>query len=403
MKAYWTSACVVLGAMLSTSATANSGPDYPIFGDINDDCVVDMADMKRIDRLIGTKIKFDKGDLNNNGGIDVGDYFFVNVSYGSTCGKRLVGDVDGSGLVDSTDLGIVLGDVGTSETVSDINGDGKVTDADLDLLEANWGATLGRRLLGDVNGDNVVSIQDLSEVLSEWGKGASPADMNGDNVVNAFELDVVRSRMGATAGQQVFGDVNGNFIVDHIDGLLVRGAIGTNLAQFDLDGDGKVTQTDYDFALASKGQSASDELTGDVNGDWVVDDRDVDTVQAAWGTDYAQTDIDGDGTTDIVDLNILLGEFSNTHGRDRTGDIDGNGLINDDDLAILEAAWGTGFEPADLNDDGTVDAKDLGIFLAAPLIRCGTPDKGKIAKTASSAKAKSKKKKGSFNTAASAK
>ena len=46
--------------------------------------------------------------------------------------------------------------------------------------------------------------------------------MNGDNRVDEFELDVVQVRMGAMAGQQIFGDVDGNFIVDHVDSLLVR-------------------------------------------------------------------------------------------------------------------------------------------------------------------------------------
>ena len=46
------------------------------------------------------------------------------------------------------------------------------------------------------------------------------------------------------------------------------------------------------------------ELQGDVNGDWVVDDRDIDTVEATWGSDYAQTDVDGDGTVGTSDLNL---------------------------------------------------------------------------------------------------
>ena len=77
-------------------------------------------------------------------------------------------------------------------------------------------------------------------------------------------------------------------------------------------------------------------------------------------------------------------------------------MIDDADLELLRAAWGTGFEPADLNSDGIVDGTDLGIFLAAPRIRCGTPDRGKIVTTASSAKTKPSKK-SKLNTAASVK
>jgi hypothetical protein len=371
-----TCAFIALAATLTPAAMAASGPDFPLFGDVNDDCVVDIDDMKTVNKLIGTKIKFDKGDLNGNGGIDVEDYFLINVSVGSTCGNRLVGDVDGSGIVDATDFSTILGNFKSGDEASDINGDMRVNNADLELLEANWGATLGRRLLGDVNGDNVVDTEDLSQVLGDWGKGASPADMNGDNAVDDFELAIVRARFGMTAGRQLVGDVDGNLKVNHIDSLLVRGAKGTYLTQFDVDGNGKVNQADYDIVIANDETIASDSLSGDVNGDWVVDDIDLDIVQAQWGSSYIQADVDGDGVVGVLDQSVILGEYGNTFGQERLGDIDGNGVLNGSDLAILKAAWGTSFEPADLNADGTVDASDLGLYLGAPRARCGTPEGG---------------------------
>ena len=47
------------------------------------------------------------------------------------------------------------------------------------------------------------------------------------------------------------------------------------------------------------------------------------------------------------------------------GDLNGDGLVNGDDLGILLAAWGPGTGPADLNLDGNVDGNDLGILLGA--------------------------------------
>ena len=49
---------------------------------------------------------------------------------------------------------------------------------------------------------------------------------------------------------------------------------------------------------------------------------------------------------------------------DATGDVDGNGVVDAKDLAALLAAWGTKGGPADLNGDGTVDSLDLAIVLA---------------------------------------
>ena len=44
------------------------------------------------------------------------------------------------------------------------------------------------------------------------------------------------------------------------------------------------------------------------------------------------------------------------------GDLNGDGVVNASDLAILLNAWGGG-GPADLNGDGTVNAQDMAVLL----------------------------------------
>jgi hypothetical protein len=46
-------------------------------------------------------------------------------------------------------------------------------------------------------------------------------------------------------------------------------------------------------------------------------------------------------------------------------DLNGDGVVDGNDLGLLLAAWGVGTGPADLNRDGAVDGNDLGILLAA--------------------------------------
>ena len=46
-------------------------------------------------------------------------------------------------------------------------------------------------------------------------------------------------------------------------------------------------------------------------------------------------------------------------------DLNGDGVVNGDDLGQLLAAWGAAGGPADLNLDGTVNGDDLGILLGA--------------------------------------
>jgi len=56
--------------------------------------------------------------------------------------EGLVGDINGDGVVDTADLGILIAAFGTTDPPSDLNGDGMVDTADLGLLIANFGDTL---------------------------------------------------------------------------------------------------------------------------------------------------------------------------------------------------------------------------------------------------------------------
>ena len=87
---------------LGMATTASASPEYPLFGDINGDCIVDKADIKPIKLLsAGQKIRLPYDtDLNNDGTTDVYDYYLVLGASNSTCGRRLIGDVNGDGLTD---------------------------------------------------------------------------------------------------------------------------------------------------------------------------------------------------------------------------------------------------------------------------------------------------------------
>jgi hypothetical protein len=352
--------CMGLATLMTVSTASGSS----LYGDVNDDCVVDKADVSRIMSLVGTKIKFDQGDLDGDGAIGKRDYYLVRASVGSTCGTHLIGDINGDGVVGNNDLTEVLAAYGTASWAEDIDGDGKVNEIDVDMVRAQWGATFGRRLLGDVNGDNIVNIEDVSEVLAAFGRNGA-ADMNGDGVVGNFEVRVVNARFGMTAGQQIPGDVDGNFIVDDYDVRLIRAAGGTTLAQFDVDGNGKVDGRDSEIASDNFATIAGDALVADVNGDWVVNDSDLGLVDATWGSEYAQADLNGNGLVGSGDLSMLLGAWGNTHGQALLGDVDGNCKVNSADLELIRTAWGVDFAPADLNADGNVNIRDLSLVLAA--------------------------------------
>ena len=85
----------------------------------------------------------------------------------------------------------------------------------------------------------------------------------------------------------------------------------------------------------------------------VANELDMDAFFAAWGSDDASYDVDGNGIVDGGDLTILL---SGQSGNPTPGTADD----------VLQQWGATGDSSADLNGDGLVDGEDLVLALAGP-------------------------------------
>lgn len=96
---------------------------------------------------------------------------------------------------------------------------------------------------------------------------------------------------------------------------------------------------------------------GDLDGNGLVDVDDVALMAAS------PVDLDGDGAAGMADV-TMLERYVRRYAC--PGDLDGNGTVNGVDLGRLLAAWGACAAtcPADVNDDGAVDGSDLGTLLA---------------------------------------
>ena len=82
----------------------------------------------------------------------------------------------------------------------------------------------------------------------------------------------------------------------------------------------------------------------------------------------ASTDCNTNGIADLCDtISGYSADINGNHVPDEcecTGDVDGNGYTNVDDLIEILVAWGdSSYGPADLNQDGTVNSVDLGLVL----------------------------------------
>jgi hypothetical protein len=102
-----------------------------------------------------------------------------------------------------------------------------------------------------------------------------------------------------------------------------------------------------------------------MNGDLAVDSADICIlVTGILGTSIG--DVNLDGSRDAADLAIAT---TYRGGADRAGgyangDVDGDGLVTDGDLAIIASGDCVCFCPADYNRDGGVDGGDIETFFA---------------------------------------
>jgi len=353
-------------AGLCLVSTAHATPEYPLFGDINGDCIVDKADIKPIQQLaMGAKVRLPYDtDLNNDGATDVSDYYLAIGASTSTCGRRLLGDVNGDGIVNTMDTLDVLGGYGaTGSNALDINGDQEVNAIDLDMVAAQLGDTMGRRVLGDVNGDYIVSASDVLEILSLVGESTNAGDLNRDGSVTGADVNAVQTQFGETACSQLPGDANGDRTVDTYDLITVYIAMSSSLTQFDCNQDGVVSVEDYDIVNDNQGLTAAAAFAGDVNGDWMVSDADVDLMEATFGTSWVQADVDGNGSvgsSDLLDINSVYGS---TTGAELDGDIDNDCLVDGQDLNLAVAFMGDAFAPADIDQDGLITTSDILVLI----------------------------------------
>ncbi len=118
-----------------------------------------------------------------------------------------IGDVNLSGTVDATDLGIATGNLGLAGlgfAGGDVDGDGVVTQADLDLISgiASGPCAVAPACVGDITGDGSTNALDFNVVASNFGAGPgatrSQGDLTGDGFVNALDFNILAGDFGCS-------------------------------------------------------------------------------------------------------------------------------------------------------------------------------------------------------------
>ncbi len=128
------------------------------------------------------------------------------------------------------------------------------------------------------------------------------------------------------------------------------------------------------FSVSIMGMVESDGLSADFNGDGTVDLLDLDILGSNWqmAGDPATGDANGDGNVDLLDLDLLGSQwqqsasFAAALGAEGilSADFNIDGIINDADLAILAENWEqiAGLTEGDIDGSGFVDLVDLDLL-----------------------------------------
>lgn len=171
---------------------------------------------------------------------------------------------------------------------ADVNGDGVVDAEDLGMVVRDWG-TAASGTTADVNHDGVVGCFDRAFVLGNWGLCAEAgADLTGDGVVDCRDVKALLTGYG-----NCFVDANQNGKWDAGD------------PSFDVDNSGLVTWHDVALVACLFGPAGTAYLNVDFNGDGRVDVEDQQIV-AAHLNQKCPFDLDQDGGVGMSDIQVLM-------------------------------------------------------------------------------------------------
>jgi hypothetical protein len=264
-------------------------------------------------------------------------------------------DSDGDGVIDLIDNCVLVAnrdqrdadnDGYGSMCDADLNNDHIVNQADLALFRQVYGTD---NAVADFNGDSLVDDYDLYILRSQYFQPPGPSNPDSDRdgipdksdncvyVANRDQRDTDDDGYGSLCDP----DLNNDHIVNAEDLALFRQATGTDDANADFTGDGRVDDADLEILRAyyfgRPGPSKPD-----TDGDYIPDKSDNCTLVA----NSDQRDADNDGFGSICDP-----DFNN--------DL----IVNAADLAYFRQVFGTADENADLNGNGKVDYADYDILV----------------------------------------
>lgn len=209
----------------------------------------------------------------------------------------------------------------------------------------------GDRCDGDFNNNGTVDSSDEDYFLFMYNNTFGffqEADFNSDGIVNSEDLALFSGFIGLPPGPSQIGDLDRDGTLDPLDNC--RLVVNTNQADFDINGVGDVCDdqdgdtifdaTDNCLFVRNIEQTDGDNdgygniCDGDLNNDGVVDNQDKNLLVNLIGTSDPNADINGDGFIDTSDQVLIEALIDLPAGPSLTGDIDYDGVYDADDNCL---------------------------------------------------------------------
>jgi hypothetical protein len=232
-------------------------------------------------------------------------------------------------------------------------------------------------IIGDFNGDGNFDSEDIRYFAD--GLALDPATGKLDRKCGFISVDDAWFALGH--GNNYFGTLPHStgavYKSGDSRGDVAGSAEGPAVGSYPTGHDGHVDAKDIDYVYANRGDwgfnlgdASRTDLSCDMDGDLIVDQRDVDQiVHTILCTEYG--DVNLDGSVNVTDRNIVLASIATPPAVPSwaNGDLNGDKVVNAADLAIVDAHLGfagpvcLSKRCGDIDGDGDCDSVDVALFV----------------------------------------
>lgn len=176
-------------------------------------------------------------------------------------------------------------------------------------------------------------------------------DLNGDGAVTFTDLALMSTAMLTL--EPPTADLNADGLIDVTDLTIAQRALGRTQPQRPSN----APAPEWLSAWPDADAPSPLRRLGDLDGDGLVDFNDLNRLLVSYGSVCATSDVNLDGLTDFTDLLTIVVNTGS-----RPADVNNNGVINLTDLRVVYNKLGrnaAAYPRADVNLDGVIDRDDL--------------------------------------------